>query len=200
MGKLDDLGHVTARDRAAWREWLAENHATSPGVWLVYYKKGSGKASVGYDEAVEEALCFGWIDSKVNSLDDERYKQVYAPRKKGSVWSRLNKERVARLLRQDRITEAGMAKISAAKADGSWSLLDPVEDLIVPEDLQTALDAQPSARETFASFSPSQKKPALWLVYRAKRAATREKRIAEVVEAAALGLTVAEYRSRRPEP
>ena len=152
MGKLDELERIGAPDRASWRRWLKENHEGSPGVWLVYFKKASGKPSVSYDEAVEEALCFGWIDSLVNSLDEERYMQVYTPRKRGSVWSKPNKERVARVVAAGLMTEAGLAKIEAAKADGSWSLLDPVDALLEPEDLKAALDSNPDARAAFDGF------------------------------------------------
>ncbi len=196
MGKLDELERIGAPDRASWRRWLKENHEGSPGVWLVYFKKASGKPSVSYDEAVEEALCFGWIDSLVNSLDEERYMQVYTPRKRGSVWSKPNKERVARVVAAGLMTEAGLAKIEAAKADGSWSLLDPVDALLEPEDLKAALDSNPDARAAFDGFAESVKKQALYWVYSAKREKTRSARIEEVVQAAGLGLSVAEHRAR----
>jgi uncharacterized protein YdeI (YjbR/CyaY-like superfamily) len=197
MSRLDELQRIAFADRAGWRAWLADHHDSTPGVWLVYHKKASGNRSVTYDEAVEEALCFGWIDSKVNALDDDRYMQVFTPRKKGSVWSRLNKERVARLVANGLMTPAGRIKIEAAKEDGSWALLDAVDDLVVPDDLRAALDADPVASANFAAFSDSVKKPILWHVYSAKRTATREQRIAEIVKAAAENLSVAEYRERR---
>ena len=196
MSRLDDLQRVTAVDRSAWRTWLAANHESSPGAWLVYFKKGSGKPSVTYEEAVEEALCFGWIDSKIKAIDDERYMQVYTPRSRGSVWSRRNKERAERMIVEGLMTESGLAKIEAAMDDGSWALLDAVDDLIVPHDLRQALDAQPEARDNFAAFPDSVKKQALWLVYSAKRAATRKRRIAEIVAAAASNLSVAEHRDQ----
>jgi uncharacterized protein YdeI (YjbR/CyaY-like superfamily) len=195
MGKLDDLERMTALDRAAWRAWLVEHHECSPGIWLVYFKKASGKPSVTYDEAVEEALCFGWIDSKVNGIDDERYMQVYTPRKAGSVWSKLNKERIERVIAEGLMTEAGTAKIEAAKQDGSWVLLDAVDDLIEPDELRSALDADRRARANYDSFADSVKKQTLYWVYSAKREATRSDRIAQIVEAAAEGKSVAEYRA-----
>ncbi len=194
MGKLNDLERTTAPDRAAWRSWLAEHHESSPGVWLVYFKKASAGQSVTYDEAVEEALCFGWIDSKVKRLDDERYMQVFTPRKTGSVWSKLNKERIERVVAAGLMTEAGTAKIEAAKQDGSWGLLDAVDDLIEPDELRVALDADRTARANFDSFADSVKKQALYWVYSAKRATTRSDRIAQIAEAAAKGMSVAEYR------
>lgn len=196
MGKLDDLDRVSAADRTVWRAWLAANHDSSPGVWLVYHKKGSGKPSVSYDEAVEEALCFGWIDSKVNALDEERYMQVYTPRQPGSVWSRPNKERIERMIAAGLMTEAGLAKIEAAKADGSWGLLDAVDELIEPPELRVALDEDPAARDNFDALPDSAKKPALYWVYSAKRDATKADRVAQVVAAAAAGLSVADYRAR----
>jgi uncharacterized protein YdeI (YjbR/CyaY-like superfamily) len=195
LGKLDDLERMTAPDRAAWRTWLAEHHASSPGIWLVYFKKASGKPSITYDEAVEEALCFGWIDSRMNSLDDERYMQVFTPRKTGSIWSKVNKERIERMVAAGQITEAGTAKIDAAKEDGSWALLDAVDDLIEPDELRAALDANSTARAHFDSFTDSMKKQAFYWVYSAKREATRSDRIAQIVEAAVEGVPVAEYRA-----
>jgi uncharacterized protein YdeI (YjbR/CyaY-like superfamily) len=120
MAALDELPQVTARDRAEWRAWLEANHANSPGAWLVLCKKGSGLASVSYDEAVEECLCFGWIDSKVMTIDAKRYKQLVTPRKPRSGWSASNRARVERLIREGRMAPAGLAKIEAAKAGGSW--------------------------------------------------------------------------------
>jgi uncharacterized protein YdeI (YjbR/CyaY-like superfamily) len=198
MSRLDDLPRMIAADRAAWRSWLSEHHDTGPGVWLVYYRKATGKPTVTYDEAVEEALCFGWIDSKVRSLDEERYMQVYTPRKRGSVWSRPNKDRVDRMIAAGLMTEPGLAKIEAAKADGSWNLLDAVDDLIVPDDLQVALDADPTAKANFEASPDSVKKPTLYWVYSAKRETTRSDRIAQIVAAAAENLSVAEYRTRGP--
>ena len=120
MSKLDQFERYYARDRKEWRKWLEKNHDTSPGVWLIYHKKCSDEPCVSYDEAVEEALSFGWIDSKVNKLDDERYMQVFTPRKPKSIWSKLNKQRVKKLIEQGLMTSAGLEKIEAAKEDGSW--------------------------------------------------------------------------------
>ncbi len=184
-GVLDSLKTVSAKDRRAWRAWLAKNHARSQGVWLLYYKKASGRPSVSYAEAVEEALCFGWIDSKINSVDEASYKQVFTPRRPGSVWSKLNKERVARLVEAGLMTEAGLSKIEAAKRDGSWSSLDAVESLEVPPDLRRALDAVPKAAANFAAFNNSTRKRFLHRINDARRPETRARRIAEAVERAA---------------
>lgn len=167
--------------RQQWRNWLAANHDICSGIWLVYYKKDSGRPTVTYDEAVEEALCFGWIDSLPNKLDSERYKQLFTPRKAKSVWSKLNKERVARLLKSERMTEAGLAKIEAAKQNGFWTIYDPVEALEIPSDLQQALAANPIAEGYFMAFAPTYKKGILWWIISAKRPETRQKRIAKTV-------------------
>ena len=182
---LDNLKIVRARDRRAWRAWLERNHERSPGVWLLYYKKASGRPSVGYAEAVEEALCFGWIDSKLSSVDDESYKQVFTPRRPKSVWSKLNKERVARLLEAGVMTEAGRARVEAAKRDGSWESLDRVEAFEVPPDLRRALDADGAAARNFAAFNNSTRKRILHRIEGARRPETRARRIAEAVGRAA---------------
>ena len=182
---LADFEEVYAPDQAAWRAWLRENHAASPGVWLVYYKKGSGTPSVDWDEAVEEALCYGWIDSKVNRLDEARYKQVFTPRKAGSVWSKVNKERLEKLVAEGKMTPAGQRKVDQAKEDGSWTFLDSVENLEVPDDLLAALKETGDAWANFQAFPDSVKKQVLLRVKTAKRAETRAKRIRETAERAA---------------
>ncbi len=133
---------VYASTRAEWRAWLNANHATATGISLVYFKKSSGKPSVTYAEAVEEALCFGWIDSRLNSIDAVSYKQIFTPRKPKSGWSKLNKSRVERLISEGRMTAAGTAKIDLAKKNGSWSLLDASENLEIPQDFESALKEQ----------------------------------------------------------
>lgn len=170
------------RNRTAWREWLEKNHTTARELWLVYYKKHTGKGSVLYEEAVEEALCYGWIDSQIRRIDDETYMQKYTPRKPGSNWARSNKERVDRLIREGRMTPAGLAAIEAAKQDGSWENLDSVEqDPTVPADLAAALAGNPTAQRNFDGFAPSYRKQYLWWLQSAKRDETRKKRLAEVV-------------------
>ncbi len=175
---------VYAKNRREWRKWLLKNHKSSGPIWLVYFKKKSGKPSVSYDEAVEEALCFGWIDSKVNSLDEERYKQIFSPRKSGSVWSKLNKQRVEKLIESGLMTKAGLEKIEAAKEDGSWNSLDAVENLEIPPDLKKALAGNKTANANFNKFNDSSKKVILFWITSAKREATRAKRIKETVDMA----------------
>ncbi len=176
---------ASARDRGEWRAWLAEHHASAPGIWLVFYKKGSGQTGVTYEEAVEEALCFGWIDSRPNTLDEERYIQLFTPRKRKSPWSKSNKERVERLLAAGLMAPAGLAALEAAKRDGTWAIYDGIEDLKVSDDLRAALLRNPKAEANFDAFSASTRKQLLWWIESAKRPETRQRRIEQVVIAAA---------------
>lgn len=169
-------------DREAWRAWLEENHDKSEGVWLVYYKKDSGKTSLLYEEAVEEAICFGWIDSQVKAIDDERYMQRYTPRKRSSVWSQSNKERVISMVEQGRMTEFGMAAVLVAQKGGHWDDLKPVEDLDVPPELAAALAANPEAEGKFNGLSPSNQKQFLYWIHSAKTDETRKKRVKKSVK------------------
>lgn len=171
--------------RAEWRAWLAENHTRTEGIWLVSYKKATGKPRFEYDEAVEEALCFGWIDSKPNKLDEERSLLWFAPRKGGTGWSKPNKERVEKLLAAGAMTPAGLAKVAAAKADGTWNALDSIEALEIPPDLAAALAAYPTAMAYFDAFPRSVKRGILEWISTAKTAATRTKRITETATLAA---------------
>ncbi len=171
--------------RAEWRAWLAENHTRTSGVWLIIYKKATGKPRVDYDAAVEEALCFGWIDSKGNKLDDERSLLWFAPRKAKTGWSKPNKARIERMLASGQMAAAGMAKIEAAQQDGSWSALDAVEALEIPADLEAALAVNPTAAQYFAAFPRSAKRGILAWISNAKTGETRTKRIAETARLAA---------------
>ncbi len=170
-----------------WRGWLEANHRQREGVWLVSWKPRTGKPGIGYEAAVEEALCFGWVDSTSRSLDDERGMLWYAPRRKGSLWAASNKERVERLEAQGRMTDAGRAAIEAAKADGSWSVLEPVEALVVPDDLAAAFAEHPDAMEHWDTFSASAKRAYLLWIYTAKRVETRTRRVAECADLVAAG-------------
>ncbi|ARV62704.1 hypothetical protein BZZ01_32335 [Nostocales cyanobacterium HT-58-2] len=185
MPKPDNqLETFQAKNRKEWRKWLEKNHNTSRGVWLIYYKVKSSKSSVRYSEAVKEALCFGWIDSKVNSLDEERYMQIFTPRKLKSVWSKLNKQYIEELIEQGLMTEAGFKKIEAAKQDGSWNTLDAIEELIIPIDLKQALEENEIANKYFQAFSKSSKKNILYWIESAKRPETRFKRIEQTISSA----------------
>ncbi len=185
---------VECRTRAEWRAWLAAHHATSAGVWLIYFKKDSGEPQLPYGEQVEEALCFGWVDSKPNKLDDKRTMLYFAPRKPGSGWARTNKERVRRLIADGLMTAAGQAKIEAAKKDGSWTMLDAIERMEVPPELAAALDANPTAKGHFDAFPPGVRKGIFQWIVTAKRPETRAKRVAETVALAAKNVRANQYR------
>jgi uncharacterized protein YdeI (YjbR/CyaY-like superfamily) len=173
--------------RAEWRAWLAGHHDRRHEVWLVLWRPRSGRTGLTYDEAVEEALCFGWIDGKAAGLDDQRTMLRFSPRRRGSGWARSNKLRVERLLAEGLMTEAGLALIEEAKRDGSWTRLDAVEDLVVPDDLAAALAAHPGARESWDGFPPSVRRAALLRIVEAKRPETRAKWVAETARRTARG-------------
>jgi uncharacterized protein YdeI (YjbR/CyaY-like superfamily) len=175
---------VFVESRAQWCAWLEQNHTRPDGVWLIFYKKTAKKLTLTYDEQVEEALCFGWVDSRPGKLDDERTMLYFAPRKAGSGWARPNKERVARLIAAGQMAPAGLAKIEAAKADGSWEKLDAVEDLTVPDDLAAELRKYPNATANFEAFPRSAKRGILEWIVQAKRPETRQKRIEETARLA----------------
>lgn len=177
------LGRYYPPNRQEWRNWLKDNHEYSEGIWVIYYKKGSKKPTVSYDDAVEEALSFGWIDSTANTLDEERYMQLFTPRKPKSTWSRINKQRVEKLMKLGMMTPAGLEKIEIAKKNGSWSMMDDVEDLIVPDDLEIEFRKNKKARINYNNFSNSVKKQILWLIISAKRPETRKRRIEKVIKA-----------------
>jgi uncharacterized protein YdeI (YjbR/CyaY-like superfamily) len=184
MSALADAPLVEAADGAAWRAWLEANHATSSGAWLVTRRPRSGKPGLDYETAVEEALCFGWVDGTAGRVDDVRSKQYFAPRKPRSGWAATNKARVQRLIADGRMTPAGLAAIERAKANGSWSLFDSVERLEVPADLAEAFAALPAAGDSFAAWPPSVRKQALASLVQARRAQTRSERIRKIAEAA----------------
>ncbi|UOR04912.1 YdeI/OmpD-associated family protein [Hymenobacter aerilatus] len=183
--------------RQHWREWLHAHHAEQQGVWLVYSKKKSGIPSLTWSEAVDEALCFGWIDSKAESIDEHTYQQFFCPRKPKSGWSRINKEKIERLLAADLLAPAGLASIETAQQNGSWTLLDAVEALHIPPDLAEALQQRPGAETYFASLSRTDKRNMLqWLVL-AKRPETRQKRVTEIAESAEQQLKPEQFRGRK---
>jgi uncharacterized protein YdeI (YjbR/CyaY-like superfamily) len=174
-----------AHSRAQWRDWLKQHHRRGEGVWLITDKKATGKPRLEYDEIVEEALCFGWIDSKPNKLDDERSMLWLAPRKPKTGWSKPNKERVERLIAGKRMAAAGLAVIEAAKRDASWNALDAVEALEIPADLAAALNANSLAAVHFADFPRSVKRGILEWIGNAKRVETRAARIEHTAALAA---------------
>lgn len=168
----------------AWRQWLHDNHSTKQSVWLVYYKKNSPQANYSLIDAVDEALCFGWIDSKSKSLDEEKIMQFFSRRKPNGTWSKINKEKIKQLIETNRMAAAGLEAIEKAKLNGSWTLLDEVEELIIPKDLEKVFQSMPGSKAFFTSLSKSVKKSMLqWLVL-AKTEKTREKRINEIASSA----------------
>lgn len=171
--------------REAWRQWLGLHHGRDAGIWLVSFKKDTGQSCMSYDEAVEEALCFGWIDSKPKTLDAQRSMLWFSPRKTGTGWSAANKKRIERALAAGRMEPPGLAKVNKAKADGSWFALDAVEALTIPDDLQHALASYADASGHFQAFPRSVKRGILEWISQAKTAATRGKRVEETARLAA---------------
>lgn len=181
-------------NRSDWRKWLLENHRSRQSVWLIYHKIKSGKPTVKYSDAVDEALCFGWIDSKAKPIDDNSFMQFFCKRKAKSVWSRINKGKVERLIAEGLMTDAGFESIAIAKENGSWSILDAAESLEIPVDLELEFEKIPDSKEYFLSLSRSDKRNILqWLVL-AKRIETRQKRILEIVELAGQRLKPKQFR------
>lgn len=180
--KISKTLYVTNRDD--WRAWLEKNHETETEVWLIYYKKHTNQPRIPYDDAVEEALCFGWIDSLVQKIDDEKYAQKFTPRKNNSKWSELNKKRIRSLLKAGKMTQAGLAKIG----DGIEETKERpkpelrTKEFAIPEDFEEALRANKKAWENFSKLAPSyRRRYVLWLTT-AKKEETRHKRMREAIE------------------
>lgn len=180
--------------RADWRNWLENNHQSKQSIWLVYYKTASKVTSLSWSEAVDEAICFGWIDSTKRPIDDERFKQYFSKRKAKSNWSKINKDKVQALIDQGLMAEAGHKSIAVAKENGSWTILDAIEALIIPEDLKNELANCKGASEFFESLSKSNKKILLHWVISAKRPETRHKRILEIAASASENLKPKQFR------
>ena len=158
-----------------WRDWLHENHIDSSGVELIFYRVNSENESMRWEEAVQVALCYGWIDSTVRKLDEERRKQAFGPRKDKSVWSKVNKNYIEKLIQEGLMHESGIAKIEIAKQNGSWTSLDSVENHEMPTDLEIAFTQNPKALENYQNFSPSYRKSYLYWLNQAKRDQKQEK-------------------------
>ena len=167
-----------------WREWLKANYDTEKGVWLVYYKKGFDKPTMKYDESVEEALCYGWIDSLIKRIDEKKFARKFHPRKEKSYWSELNKKRVAKLIKENRMTKIGLKKIEAAKKNGMWNKLNPKPDfeISVTPEFQKALNKNKKAKKNFKNLPPSHKKPYMIWISSARKMETQLKRINEAVQ------------------
>ncbi len=170
-------------NRDDWRKWLRNNHDTENEVWLIYYKKHTGKPSIPYNDSVEEALCFGWIDSIIKRIDDERFARKFTPRKERSRWSEVNKKRGRRMIEAGKMTEAGLARIREAKRSGEWYKTAPRrKDLVVPPFVKGALSANKKALENFNSLAISYKRQYVGWIMSAKREKTRKRRLAEAIQ------------------
>ena len=178
-----ELKQFYARNRKSWRSWLEKNHDKELGVWLIYYKKDSGKSRVSYDDAVEEALCFGWIDSIMHPIDEQKYKQKFTPRKTKSVWSALNKKRVEKLLEQKLMTPAGLKIIETGKQNGSWTKIDHIENFEIPADLKKVFSKNKSLHKYYSQLGKFRQKQWLYRLGSAKLPETRAKRIGEMIKA-----------------
>jgi uncharacterized protein YdeI (YjbR/CyaY-like superfamily) len=182
MGIIDAYKQYYPKDRSAWRKWLEKNHAKAPGVWVVYYKKDSGKTRVAYADAVEEALCFGWIDTTQRPRDEDSYMQLFTPRKPKSTWSKLNKDRVERLEKEGLMTNAGREKIEIARENGSWTKLDNVENFVIPPELEKAFGRNKTARNNFDAMSKTAQKEFLYWLNNAKKEDIRKQRVAAIIK------------------
>ncbi|WP_316797451.1 YdeI/OmpD-associated family protein [Pedobacter agri] len=180
----NEIEKIYRKNRKEWRSWLEKNHQSIPSVWLVQYKKSANKPTISWVEAVEEAICFGWIDSIRKSIDEERFIQFFTKRKPKSAWSKINKVKVLELIEAGLMTEAGYESITRAKENGSWIILDEVEELLIPNELDIEFNKKPEAKEFFLGLSKSVRKAILQWIAFAKRPETKAKRIEEVVELA----------------
>jgi uncharacterized protein YdeI (YjbR/CyaY-like superfamily) len=176
------------QSRTDWRQWLEKNHQSKQSVWLIFYTKKSTIPSLSWSEAVDEALCFGWIDSTRKTIDEFSFMQFFSKRKPKSNWSKINKEKVQQLIDSKRMTKAGYKSIETAKQNGYWTIFDEVEELIVPNDLEVAFEKHKDSKDYFLSLSKSARKIILSWVVLAKQKETRQKRIDEIVESAAQNL------------
>jgi uncharacterized protein YdeI (YjbR/CyaY-like superfamily) len=194
----EHLEQVAIESAGQLRSWLESHHQQTASVWLVVWKKHMGARHIPWPDIVDEALCFGWVDSLPRKLDEDRSMLLLSPRKRGSAWSGINKAKVERLINTGRMTAAGLAKINAAKADGSWAILDDVDRLEKPADLNEALAAYPAASSWFDSFPPSTRRGILEWIKQAKSPETRARRIAETARLAQDNIRANQPRKARP--
>ena len=190
---------VLVETREQWRAWL-EQHHDSKGAWLVSWKKATGRPVIPYPETVDEALCFGWVDSRPNKLDDERAMRLFTPRNPKSPWSHINKEKVARLSALGLMAPAGRRMVETAKANGAWTVYDEIEEITIPHDLAAAMAEDEAAQGSFQRFPDSSKKAILWWIKTAKRSETRAARISETVRAAAQNRMANHFAGRNAGP
>ncbi len=200
MKQLKDKTEINSfypKSRQEWRDWLQNNHSKEDSIWLIYFKKKSNTPSILYSDAVDEALCFGWIDSKAKPLAEDKYMQFFSKRKKNSIWSKVNKEKVERLIGEGLMEKAGYTCIENAKQNGSWTILDEAEALVIPNDLNLEFSNRPASKIYFSSLSRSDKRNILqWLVL-AKRSETRQKRIREIAELAEQNQKPKQFRAQK---
>jgi uncharacterized protein YdeI (YjbR/CyaY-like superfamily) len=182
------------KSKTDWRKWLEKNHQSKQSIWLVYFKSSTKTPSLSWSEAVDEALCYGWIDSTKKTIDKERYMQYFSRRKPQSNWSKINKDKVKFLIEQGLMQDAGYKSIEIAKENDSWTILDEVEALVIPEDLKEEFANYKGSMEYFDSLSKSVKKIFLYWIVSAKRKETRQKRILEIVENASKNLKPKQFR------
>lgn len=183
-----------AKSRSAWRNWLEKNHEIENSIWLIIYKKECSTPSVYYPEAVEEALCFGWIDSKPNKRDEESYYQFFSKRNVKSNWSKVNKDKVTKLIKEGLMHSSGLKMIELAKKTGTWNALDEVESLKIPGDLNDLFQKNKAALQNWEAFPPSSKRGILEWILNAKKIETRQKRIEETVRLAEQNIKANHYR------
>ncbi|NRD19712.1 YdeI/OmpD-associated family protein [Winogradskyella eckloniae] len=179
---MSDIKELYFKTDTEWRDWLHQNHKSENGIYLIFYKVNHVMASMRWEEAVRVALCYGWIDATVKSLGDGKRRQYFCPRKPKSVWSAVNKKHLIALEKENLIHPSGYESIKIAKENGSWSSLDAVENGIIPKNLQIAFDAHPNAYQNYLNFAPSYRKSYLYWLNQAKREATQQKRIAEIIK------------------
>lgn len=184
MERYNGVPTFRASNQEEWRKWLHENHLKEKSIWLIIYRKESGIPSVYYPEAVDEALCFGWIDSKPNKRDEVSYYQFFSKRNPKSKWSKVNKDKIERLVKEGRMHPAGTAMVALAKATGTWSALEEVDQLVIPPDLAEAFEKNPQAFSFWEGFSKSSRRGILEWILNAKRPETRNQRIEETVRLA----------------
>jgi uncharacterized protein YdeI (YjbR/CyaY-like superfamily) len=185
------------KNNEAWRKWLEKNHIIKDSIWIIYYKKVSNKPTVKYTDAVDIALCYGWIDSKQLPIDEEKYMQFFCKRKPKSVWSRVNKAKVEKMITEGKMAKAGFESIEIAKQNGSWTILDDAENLVIPKDLEIAFKKYKNARTNFLNLSRSDKRNILQWLTLAKRPETIQKRVEEIASLAEQGLKPKQFTVKR---
>lgn len=194
---IHEREHLEVKNVRTLRSWLVKNHDSSPGLWVVTYKKATGVAAPTYDEMVRVALCFGWIDSIPGKVDEDRSKLYFSPRKEGSGWAATNKVRIKELISSGEMTPAGLKLIDAAKADGSWNKLDGAQTQEIPKDLSTAFRKYAASKKNFEAFPPGVRKAILVWIAEAKTPATREKRVNETASLAAKNVRANQWREKK---